>query len=69
MQKIFILIFSYLFLAMAFPLDHQDQPKMGLEINQRAPQIVSTDVNGKPFDLKKAYTKGPIILVFYRGGW
>lgn len=41
----------------------------GLDVGAEAPQITTTDVEGKTFDLSKAAKSGPVVLVFYRGGW
>jgi len=36
---------------------------------EKIPTAMLLDMSGKPFDLNKAVTKKPTILVFYRGGW
>lgn len=41
----------------------------GIKSGSVAPQIAVTDVDGKAFDLHAAAKKGPVVLVFYRGGW
>lgn len=41
----------------------------GLKVGEKAPQIVTKDMEGKTFNLKKDLKAGPTILVFYRGGW
>jgi len=43
--------------------------KKGLLRQQLAPQISTTDIDGKKFDLKESLQEGPVVLVFYRGGW
>jgi peroxiredoxin len=41
----------------------------GLPLGEKAPQINMKDVDGVKFNLKKSLKKGPVVLVFYRGGW
>ena len=50
-------------------LAQSDPAKPGLAVGQKAPEIKTTDINGKSFDLKREYKKGPVVLIFYRGGW
>lgn len=40
-----------------------------LLIGEKIPNILITDKEGNPFNLKEAVSKKPTILVFYRGGW
>lgn len=40
----------------------------GIKPGTKAPPIATTDVNGKPYDLLGELKKGPVVLVFYRGG-
>ncbi|MDJ0849544.1 MAG: hypothetical protein QNK04_14320 [Myxococcota bacterium] len=40
-----------------------------LEVGDRAPVVTLRDVDGKPVPLDAHVGKGPIALVFYRGGW
>lgn len=35
----------------------------------KAPGVTVHDINGKPFNLGKAFTRKPTVLIFYRGGW
>jgi peroxiredoxin len=41
----------------------------GLKLNTAAPDFTATDQNGAAFHLKSSLTKGPVLLVFYRGQW
>jgi peroxiredoxin len=40
-----------------------------LAVGQRAPQISLPNAKGEQIDLAKLWQQGPLILVFYRGGW
>ncbi len=40
-----------------------------LAVGDRAPVVTLRDVDGKPAPLDAHVGKGPIALVFYRGGW
>ena len=44
---------------------HAASPKKG----DTAPNISTKDIDGKAFDLSKEVKAGPVVLVFYRGGW
>jgi len=41
----------------------------GLKVGDKAPAIHQNDINGTLFDLTAAEGSGPVVLVFYRGGW
>jgi peroxiredoxin len=41
----------------------------GLEVGAQAPEIKTKDVESNVFDLNESLSKGPVVLVFYRGGW
>lgn len=41
----------------------------GLNLNEKAPDIKANDQLGKPVDLKVLLSKGPVVLLFYRGQW
>jgi peroxiredoxin len=43
--------------------------KSALKVGDRAPAIALTDALGRPFDLADAWPRGPLVVVFYRGGW
>lgn len=44
-------------------------PGTGIPIGQKVPDIHARDLDGKDVSLSSLYTKGPILLAFYRGGW
>jgi peroxiredoxin len=44
-------------------------PGTGIPVGQTVPDIHARDVDGKDVSLSSLYTKGPILLAFYRGGW
>ena len=59
-----------LVLAMTFaaaPAAAQDMP--GLQVGDLAPDFTANDFRGEKFTLSDHYDEGPVILVFYRGGW
>ncbi len=41
----------------------------GLIVGATAPEIVAKDVQGGSFRLTQQLKRGPVVLVFYRGGW
>jgi peroxiredoxin len=41
----------------------------GIPVGQKVPDIHARDLDGKDVSLSSLYAKGPILLVFYRGGW
>ncbi len=51
------------FPEMAFAAEH------GLKVGAKAPEISTKDINGKPYQLSSELKRGPVVLVFYRGGW
>lgn len=42
---------------------------IGLPVGSKAPEAQAQDSDGKPVALSSLLSKGPILLVFYRGGW
>lgn len=42
---------------------------LGLAAGEQAPDFTAETANGDTFVLSEAYADGPVILVFYRGGW
>jgi peroxiredoxin len=54
---------------------HIDQLRNGtiarsmLKVGDRAPAIVLTNANGKTVDVAAFLKNGPVIVMFYRGGW
>src|SRR5260370_35207638 len=43
-------------------------PGTGIPVGQKVPEGRVLDLDGKPVTLSALYAKGPIVLVFYRGG-
>ena len=41
----------------------------GIPVGQKVPDGRVLDLDGEPVTLSSLYAKGPILLVFYRGGW
>lgn len=46
-------------------------PRTGLPVGARAPKVELTGTDGEPVMLEKliAEADGPVVLIFYRGGW
>jgi peroxiredoxin len=44
-------------------------PGTGIPVGQKVPEARLRDLEGKEVMLSSLYTKQPILLVFYRGGW
>jgi peroxiredoxin len=44
-------------------------PGTGIPVGQKVPDIHARDLDGKDVSLSSLYTKGPILVAFYRGGW
>jgi peroxiredoxin len=40
-----------------------------LQVGAALPALTLPDATGKPVDLKALNTAGPLVIVFYRGGW
>jgi peroxiredoxin len=38
-------------------------------VGEKAPNFELPDENGRPFNLAREATEGPLVLVFYRGNW
>lgn len=51
------------------PPAEASRPAVGLRVGDTAPNAQVAKPNGDPVELKELYELGPIILVFYRGGW
>ena len=43
--------------------------RTALQVGQRAPQLSLPNAKGEVVDLAQLWQKGPLIVVFYRGGW
>lgn len=44
-------------------------PGTGIPVGTKVPDIHAQDLDGHDVSLSSLYTKGPILLAFYRGGW
>jgi peroxiredoxin len=44
-------------------------PGTGIPVGEKVPDIHAHDLDGHDVSLASLYTKGPILLAFYRGGW
>ena len=64
MKRIFVFIFSML----TFSAFSQEKPE-GLFINSRAPEFKAKDQSGIEINLKELRKKGPVVVLFYMGGW
>ncbi len=42
---------------------------IGLAVGQKAPDAKVSDAEGRPVQLQELVKRGPVLLVFYRGGW
>jgi len=51
----------------AMPTRGEDAHPLG--VGARAPGATLRTIDGQPFDLAEAYHNGPVMLIFYRGGW
>ena len=40
-----------------------------LQVGSELPALTLADANGKPVELKALNANGPLVIVFYRGGW
>lgn len=52
------------FVTMSFG---QDQPGIGKGV--KAPDFEATNYKGEKVRLSQLYSNGPVVLIFYRGGW
>jgi peroxiredoxin len=43
--------------------------RRGKQIGDRAPEIILPDAHGMTFDIANLLAKGPVVVIFYRGGW
>jgi peroxiredoxin len=44
-------------------------PNTGIPVGQKVPDLPAVSLDGATVRLSSFYAKGPILLVFYRGGW
>ena len=47
--------------------DHNNNPEFGLPMGEYAPDFSLIDLDGVNFNLKSEYSKGAILLNFFRG--
>lgn len=65
-MKVVKLIIVNLLLVMA--LTAQTSPQ-GIRVNDKAPDFIAKDQNGKKVSLKNELKNGAVVVVFYRGQW
>jgi len=65
-MKAFNIIIVNLLLSMA--VTAQTSPQ-GIRVNDKAPDFIAKDQNGKIVSLKNELKNGAVVLVFYRGQW
>ena len=44
-------------------------PNTGVPVGSKVPDAKARDLEGKEVSLASIYAKGPVLLLFYRGGW
>lgn len=74
MKNLLIIMVTFSFLSYWNAAKAQDNFKSvdqvkGLQKGQKAPHFSSKDQEDQIFELEKALTKGPVVLIFYRGQW
>lgn len=47
----------------------KSMPFPGIQVGEKAPNFTLKNAQGKKVTLESALTKGPVVLVFYRGAW
>lgn len=62
-----ILCVCLILLSFAAVTTAQTQP--GLKAGTKAPDFVALNYEGNPVQLSSLYKQGPVVLLFYRGGW
>ena len=65
MRNIFVIS---IFLCICLPSFGQSTPA-GLAVSQSAPMFTAKDQHGAEISLSGLLSKGPVVLVFYRGQW
>lgn len=43
--------------------------RSALQVGDKAPDLTLPDANGKPVRLQNLWSKGPLVVIFYRGAW
>jgi len=62
------LIFScMIFAVFASSLYAEEMP--GLQVGTQAPDFEAPNYKGEEVQLSQLYSNGPVVLIFYRGGW
>jgi peroxiredoxin len=51
------------------PARAEERPEYGLAFGSRAPEFKAASDTGVTYDLEQEIKAGPVVLVFYRGGW
>lgn len=46
-----------------------ESSSIGLKVGDKSPAATMTDADGKDVKLEDLVSKGPVVVVFYRGGW
>ncbi|ACU60499.1 peroxiredoxin-like family protein [Chitinophaga pinensis] len=54
---------------MSYTIPQKPEDISPLLNGEKIPKAILTDLSGKKFDLNKAVSEKPTVLVFYRGGW
>ncbi len=74
-SKLVALIIGVLFSSLVFGNTSKElavkdvKSSYGIEVNKMAPDFSISDIQGNKFNLKNEVKTGPVVLVFYRGGW
>lgn len=55
--------------ADVLPLLRYGDPATALNVGAAAPPFTLTDAVGTPYSLTSLLSEGPVVLIFYRGGW
>lgn len=58
-----------LFIITAFVTVSFGQEQPGIAKGAKAPDFKALNYNGEEIQLSQLYRKGPVVLIFYRGGW
>lgn len=66
-RKTYLGVSALIFILLSFTAFSADDK--GLSVGELAPQISTNDIDGHKFDLNESLQQGPVVLVFYRGGW
>jgi peroxiredoxin len=65
MKSLYIIIVN---LLLSLAVIAQAAPQ-GIRVNDKAPDFIAKDQNGKNISLKNELKKGAVVVVFYRGQW